>query len=359
MLQNQGPPLIVDGTAPSQPQQGGVATSRRAKNAPLTLTIPLSFGGIGKYLVLFIFIAVYEVVAPADAKLSAILGRFEGNTENASLRATVDALQLKVKMEQDERAKAENRINEYRAEVDAKFRTEMETKLAQVRNQLDLQLQSEIEKIKASYDFCNKVKLAGLTAIVAPLQEQLKTALSLDVIGLGEIMRGFYGDTRNIKTDALNKIKAATEEVLATPCQIQVTFTGAQGGTPPQPEARAAPLPVAPQSAPPSALCRKQASFDCAKAKAQDEILICRYDNARNADCRLGFAYADAVRKARTAGEKTSLAKDERSWVTMRNHSCGLELSEATAACFIRQYNARISTLASQYGLSGFYASQP
>ena len=263
MLQNQSQPLVVDG---GQPQQGSMAASPRAQKAPLTLTIPLSFGGFGKYLLLFLFIAVYEVVAPTDAKLSAILGRFEGNTENASLRATVDALQLKVKMEQDERAKAENRINEYRSEAEARYRTEMETKLAQVRNQLDLQLQSEIEKIKANYDFCNKVKLAGLNAIVLPLEEQLKTALKLDVLtsgqGFGELMRAFYGGSTNIQSEALNKIKAATEELLAHPCQIQVTFSAGQGGTLPQPAApqpetratsQAAPQPVAPQSVPPSA----------------------------------------------------------------------------------------------------------
>ena len=103
--------------------------------------------------------------------------------------------------------------------------------------------------------------------------------------------------------------------------------------------------------------CHGLASFDCSRAKAADELLICRYEAARNADCRLGYAYNDAMRAAGASEDRKKLAADERTWIAARLAACGVDSSDTTAACFAEQTNQRVAELVGRFHVAGFYAT--
>jgi uncharacterized protein YecT (DUF1311 family) len=79
-----------------------------------------------------------------------------------------------------------------------------------------------------------------------------------------------------------------------------------------------------------------EASFDCAKASARIEKLICSTPETANADKRLSVAYGAA--RAKTSDEKT-LKSEQMDWMKQRRNSCN------DSACLLKVTEERIQTL--------------
>jgi hypothetical protein len=115
------------------------------------------------YIIAFFVLAAYEGIAPEPIKISSIIGRFYGSESKSALYEQIEALQLKMRAEeqakQDEAVKAQNRINEYKNTLDL----QLQKQFADYKNTLDLQLQSEVARVKEE--------------AVAHYQEKLQTAI--------------------------------------------------------------------------------------------------------------------------------------------------------------------------------------
>ncbi|MFC7514079.1 lysozyme inhibitor LprI family protein [Herbaspirillum sp. GCM10030257] len=81
-----------------------------------------------------------------------------------------------------------------------------------------------------------------------------------------------------------------------------------------------------------------EASFDCAKASAKIEKLICSTSEAANADKRLAVAYAAAKGKVT---DQQKLKTEQMEWMKQQRNSCN------EAACLVKVTEDRIQTLSS------------
>lgn len=82
------------------------------------------------------------------------------------------------------------------------------------------------------------------------------------------------------------------------------------------------------------------ASFDCSKAAAPTEKLICSDAETSALDTKLQQAYNTALAAASEAVDKKALAKEERNWIKYTRASC-LDVS-----CLRQIYTSRIAVLA-------------
>jgi len=76
------------------------------------------------------------------------------------------------------------------------------------------------------------------------------------------------------------------------------------------------------------------ASFDCAKARTQVELNICGNEELSTLDGQLGQAYKEVLSRA---SDKDAVKRDQREWITLRNH-----LTDVNG--LIGLYQARIAT---------------
>ncbi len=114
----------------------------------------------------------------------------------------------------------------------------------------------------------------------------------------------------------------------------------------PAADAAAAP-PVRPESHV-QVLPGERASFDCAKARAIDEQIICSNHNLAMLDRRMGEIYA-AAKAALPKADKDALLQAQRLWLAGHDQACGISAQGAVpgdaAACFIKRYQARTAAL--------------
>jgi uncharacterized protein YecT (DUF1311 family) len=92
--------------------------------------------------------------------------------------------------------------------------------------------------------------------------------------------------------------------------------------------------------------------FDCARAFAADDILICQDQGLTRLDEQLGRIYV-ALRRRLAAVPSEDLRRDQRAWVHRRNAGCGLSPTMAPAesdrpaltGCFRIAYAERLALL--------------
>jgi uncharacterized protein len=81
------------------------------------------------------------------------------------------------------------------------------------------------------------------------------------------------------------------------------------------------------------------ASFDCAKARAGAEEIICGNEALSRLDEHLGTAYQFAVGNAQPS-QKSGLVSEQRAWISSVRNEC------PDSACLFREYQIRIKNLA-------------
>lgn len=93
-------------------------------------------------------------------------------------------------------------------------------------------------------------------------------------------------------------------------------------------------------------------AFDCTRAVAADDLLICQDAVLTGLDAELGGVYV-ALRRQLSRAASEDLKRDQRAWVHRRNAGCGLaptaELDGANrgplTACFRSAYAERLAYL--------------
>ena len=98
--------------------------------------------------------------------------------------------------------------------------------------------------------------------------------------------------------------------------------------------------------------------FDCSKAVAPDDVLICQDGELTRLDARLGRVYV-ILRRILAAEASEHLKEDQRAWVFRRNAGCGVApttvLTGANLApligCFRAAYVERLALLELAYDL--------
>lgn len=92
----------------------------------------------------------------------------------------------------------------------------------------------------------------------------------------------------------------------------------------------------------------ERASFDCARARAIDELIICSDHDLALLDRRMGEIYA-AARAALPKAEKDALVQAQRQWLSGHDKACAIPaqgpLPDNAAACFAKRYQARTAAL--------------
>lgn len=103
---------------------------------------------------------------------------------------------------------------------------------------------------------------------------------------------------------------------------------------------------------------KNYASFDCARAHAPDEELICSDPELGAADTRLGNAYQE--RLARDPADKDKITREQQLWISNRNSDCGVNARTVIdgpqharyVACFLQQETEREKELVQQVALT-------
>jgi hypothetical protein len=88
-----------------------------------------------------------------------------------------------------------------------------------------------------------------------------------------------------------------------------------------------------------------QASFDCAKANAWIEKMICADVNLARLDRAVAEAYATRLSEAGSDAARLPVHGDQREFLAARMKRCGGQAGAGAIACLTRQYNARLKVL--------------
>lgn len=147
---------------------------------------------LGRYVPFLVIVALvvgYERVAPPEHKLSAIIGAFEGNSEAAVLRTKLEAAQQTLAMQNAEKARMENEINFYKAEL--------EKSVAQFKAALDLQKQVLAKRqeavIEAQKDKLGAANFADIIALLLSAGGDPESAQKAAAFG-NAMRRQAYGE---------------------------------------------------------------------------------------------------------------------------------------------------------------------
>lgn len=97
----------------------------------------------------------------------------------------------------------------------------------------------------------------------------------------------------------------------------------------------------------PASVFAAKPSFDCAKASARVEQLVCRDDALAKLDLRMAALFRKAEESAEGERARVALRDAQRAWPQKRN-ACGR--SADPRACTLHAYRARISELQVQSG---------
>jgi hypothetical protein len=232
MLQNRPQAPLTD-TSPLPSAQSPSPENQPASRLALG-------GGARKYLGVFVvlgLIAIYEKIAPDDFKLSAVFGRFEGNTESAALRAQVDGLKIKLEAEKAAEEKMQNEVNAYKQKLEIeqqntinKYAKELEVKkqneidaykltldaqLESYKNQINLVSQKAIDTNRLNLERRNKMTDALLTPITKALEEKYRISIY-----------GMFGSPDDV-TKYAGIIDDLVQKVTA---QVQLSLNGVENG---------------------------------------------------------------------------------------------------------------------------------
>ena len=88
-----------------------------------------------------------------------------------------------------------------------------------------------------------------------------------------------------------------------------------------------------------------QASFDCAKAAAWMEKMICADVNLARLDRMVAEAYDAQLGSADSDAARLPVRGDQREFLVMRMKRCGGQAGAGAIACLTRQYHARLQVL--------------
>jgi len=88
-----------------------------------------------------------------------------------------------------------------------------------------------------------------------------------------------------------------------------------------------------------------QASFDCAKASAWIERMICSDVNLARLDRAVAEAYATRLGSADSDAMRLPVHGDQREFLAARMKRCGGQAGAGAIACLTRQYNVRLKVL--------------
>jgi hypothetical protein len=161
MLQNRS-------NSVSQPDGGDLKPNWRGwlpKAVPTTKFFP--------FLILIAVVLVYERAAPPDLKLSAIFGRFEGNTESEALRAQVDGLSVRLAAEKAAEEKMQNAI--------ATYKFDLEVQLEAYKNQLSVAGQKAVDTNRLNLERRNRMT----EALLVPVTKAMETKYQMAAVGMG------------------------------------------------------------------------------------------------------------------------------------------------------------------------------
>ncbi|MEO5347653.1 MAG: hypothetical protein H7834_14940 [Magnetococcus sp. YQC-9] len=171
--------------APPQPSQN-----------PQTARGGAVFGKVNLLIYLVLLLFIYEKYVPEEYKLSAVLGRFEGNIESHSMNAKLEATRAMVAAQEQEKAKAE-----------------LEKQLALVREQNSLELQKQQQLLKAQNDLeLQKQMLLMRQKVVSDAAET-----QVGIATLGQLFAAFAG--AHGKQELANTVSLGSEALRAQAMQ--------------------------------------------------------------------------------------------------------------------------------------------